>query len=207
MTSMSVSGVGSVPGFDVLFPSTPSQSSSASGTSSAAPAGGTSSSGTSSAVAGSDVLNAPLNTENVPGFDILNPAQYFPNAQQIVNGNGSSSNSSGSNTGPTTSPSAGVSSYQQTLNNLEIWSNNYLLSSAENGPPSLTSPTGAQSAGAFASLGSLISALKPLAQINAAAGVGTSSATPSSSTSTNSTTSTDPAEAALGALPTLDTYA
>ena len=226
MTSMSVSGVPSVPGFDVLFPSGKGLNSAASGTAaagtgSATPVTGTSSgtsssspaSGTlSSSVPGSDVLNAPLNTENVPGFDVLNPAQYFPNAQQIVNGNGSSSSGSSSNTGSSTSSNSGsastssngVNPYQQTYDNIETWSDDYLLSAIENGAPALSSPTGAQSAGAFAGLSTLLSQLKPLAQLNAAAGVGTSNATPaaSSSSSTDPNTTTDPAEAALGALPT-----
>src|SRR5579863_3487141 len=115
---MSVSGVPSIPGFDVLFPATGSSTGSQS---SGAPA----SSGLPSTVPGSDVLGAPLNTETVPGFDILNPAAYFPGADTIVNGAGSSSSGSASNS--STTPTI-----QQQYDNLQIWSSDYLISSVEN---------------------------------------------------------------------------
>jgi hypothetical protein len=189
---MSVSGVPSVPGFDVLFPSSSTSAPStgtSSGTSSSSPT-----SGLASNVPGSDVLNAPLNTETVPGFDVLQPASYFP-GESNSNSNSSSSTSSGSGSNSSGSSSgsgasASVNPYQQAYDNIETWSDSYLMSSIENGAPgTLPELSGGESAGAFAGLSQTIAALKPLAQLNAAAGVGTSSATPAS-TSTGTSSST-----------------
>jgi hypothetical protein len=184
---MSVSGVPSVPGFDVLFPSTTTGTSSSSTTSS---------SGLSSNVPGADVLNAPLNTQTVPGFDVLSPASYFPGASNDANSssstgsNSDSTSTTNSNSTSTSGSSTAVNPYQQAYNNVETWSANYLMSSIENGAPSsLPELTGGESAGAFAGMSQTLAALKPLAQLEAGAGVGTSSSTTSSVPATGTSSS------------------
>lgn len=190
---MSVSGIPSAPaGFDVLFPSgTPGSANN--GTASS----GTSSSGTSSSIPsntpGADALNAPLDTPTVPGFDVLQPASYFPGANATTSstsstGSGSGANSSSSGSGSSTT----VNPYQQAYDNIETWSNSYLMSSVENGAPStLPDYSGGESAGSFASLNTLLAQLKPLVALNAQAANGTSaSATTSSGASGGSTGST-----------------
>lgn len=174
---MSVSGVPSIPGFDVLFPSGAAGSSNSAGS-------GTASSGTSSSApasyAGSDVLGAPLDTPNVPGFDVLQPASHFPGASSDASGTSSTpaTGSTSSSNGSSPASSSAVNPYQQAYNSLETWSANYLMQSVESGAPSgpsgIPELTGGQSAGSFAQLNTLLAQIKPLIAIDGAEQAGTS---------------------------------
>jgi hypothetical protein len=162
----------------------------------------------SSSYIGSDVLSAPFSGATVPGFDILNPAQYFPNAKQIVDGtSGSSSSSSGSSTTTTpttttsttttpssTTPSTSTSAtstenpYQKAYNSLESWVNQTLLQSITN-PSSSSLPVyaGGSSAQLFAQLQTTLAAIQPGLQsgLYGNAGPQTSSTANGSATSTS----------------------
>jgi hypothetical protein len=89
---------------------------------------------------GSDALTAPV-TSTVPGFDALQPYSYAEPATGVNGTTAASSSSSTSATPSTSSTSSGSASaaqnpYEQQVDTLETWANQYLMQSMS-GTPSL----------------------------------------------------------------------
>ncbi|HVA27813.1 MAG TPA: hypothetical protein VNF68_06515 [Candidatus Baltobacteraceae bacterium] len=109
-----------------------------------------------SAVPGFSILTSAFNSVTVPGFDVLQPASYFPGAAALM---------APSSTTPASAPasnSGSKNSYQTAYTSLETWSSGFLMQSLTNAAP-LTQPQYApgSSASLFAQLQNTLAAIQP----------------------------------------------
>ncbi len=112
-----------------------------------------------SGVPGFSILTSAFNSVTVPGFDVLQPASYFPGAQALT----APSTSPPASTTPST-PSATPSKnpYQTAYNSLESWSSGFLMQSLTSGA-SMIQPQYApgSTASVFAQLQNTLAAIQP----------------------------------------------
>ena len=107
-----------------------------------------------SAVPGFSILNSAFNSVTVPGFDVLQPASYFPGAAALT-----------AAPAQTPAPAASTASKnpsQATYNSLETWSSGFLMQSLTSGAPQMQPQyTPGSTASVFAQLQSTLAAIQP----------------------------------------------
>lgn len=98
----------------------------------------------------------------MPGFDVLG---LNSDGSAASSSSSSSAGASGSNSSPpassTSTTSATQNPFQQTYDQLETWSAQYLMQAVEYGAPQIPQYTAGQSVDAFAQLTNMLAAIQP----------------------------------------------